>query len=81
VFPQEDRHLSAEHLHIDVKFYLELFKLTQFIHYQAYTWKYAEEHNAYCEYVYVQARRWLKLWAEHIADTNEVYRVRWNNPP
>ena len=29
VFPQEDRHLSAEHLDIDVKFYLELFELTQ----------------------------------------------------
>ena len=29
VFPQEDGHLSAEYLDIDVKFYLELFELTQ----------------------------------------------------
>ena len=29
VFPQEDGHLTAEHLDIDVKFYLELFELTQ----------------------------------------------------
>ena len=73
VFPQEDRHLSAEHLDIDVKFYLELFALTQhnFNHYQACRWTYAEEHNAYCEYVYIQARRWLNLWAEHNADTNQ----------